>query len=346
MRTRAVLWSLLTALTSLGGAAWMTGAPANATAPEFTASVVCAAPQTSVWGTLLEGFKQDVTARTGGRVLINLTFGASAGAEVSLVQGVLSGAHQGGAFSTAALAQGAAAPRVAIGELPYLFQNLGEVDHILDNVVKTPLSADLHAKGLTFGAWGENGWLDMAARTQILKTPAQFAGVPLRHQPSTVHQSILAALGAAPQSLSLDQVGPQLTGGSSEGLSASVQYLEVAGWSSIQKVSQTHHAFQPAALVWANSFWDTLPPDLQAELTQAQATLTTSTRTTVRAREATAIAALQGQGVTFQAVTVAEKNALKQVLLPTHQTFSQQSPQNAQLLQTVVSALSQLRGGN
>ena len=345
---RSMLWSVLAAAAAaLGTAAWM-ARPARAQ-QTYTASLVCAAPSTSVWGDVLRTFKADVAQRTNNKVTINLVFGASPGAEDALVQQVIAGTtHQAGAFTTAALAQAASAPRVAVAELPYLFLSPAEVNHILDTVIKDDVSGDLKAKGLTFSGWADNGWLHFATKTTTLQTPAHFAGVSLRSQPSLVHQNLQGALGATAVPLSLDQVGAKLADGSVEGLETSLAYMQVAGptWAPLQKVSETQHVYQPAAVVWTNSFWDTLPPDFQTKINLASATLTANSRNLVRAQEAAARTALQGNGVAIVTLTPAQRVALKQQTLSTHTAFSQISPQAAALLNEVNAALQQLRGGN
>jgi TRAP-type C4-dicarboxylate transport system substrate-binding protein len=333
--------SLLPWLTALSAAAAATLAlgPGAGAQQTFNATLVSAAPAGSVWATQLTALKNRIESKTDSRVQVNLVFG---GSETALLNQVKASTAQAGAFSTAAIAHTGAVPRLQVVELPYLFTSTAEVDHILDTIVRTPITADLDAKGLVFGMWGDNGWLNFTSKATVFDTPAQLAGVPMRREAGWLHQRLFTALGGSATALELDQIAPQLQSGAVVGLEASVQYLAASGLTPIKKVSETKHIFQPTMVVWSEGFWDTLPPDLKSKIRTAQDELLSPSRQAVRAQEATARTQLLGQGVTFHTPTgIPAFTAQTQSM---YAEYSALSPESAQLLQQVQAALTTLRG--
>lgn len=306
----------------------------------YTATLVSAAPPGSVWAAQLDALKARIAQETNNRVQVTIVLG---GNETALVNQVKSGTVQAGAFSAQAVAHTAGVPRLQVAELPYLFQSTAEVDHVLDSVVRAPITADLDAQGLVFGMWSDNGWLNFVDKTTLFNTPGELAAKTLRRQPGWLHQKLFAALNTTNTvPLEVSQIKPKLQSDTISGLEASLQYLAAANLPSVQKVTESKHIFQPALVVWSDGFWDTLPPDLKPKVQAAQDGLVASSRGAIRAQEAAARSQLLGQGVTIQAP--ADAAAFKAQTQVVYTQFSSLSPGAAQLLQDVQNALTTLRG--
>ena len=336
MKIRSLLPWLAALATTTAATLAMNGASAQ---QSYSATLVCAAPQTSVWGQQLATLKTQIEAQTNNQVQITLQFG---GDETTLVQGVKAGTHQAGSFSTQAIAHAASVPRLQVVELPYLFRSTAEVDHVLDTVVLDPITADLAAQDLVFGMWSDNGWLNLTATSAVFNSPSELGGSPLRRQPGWLHEQLFSALGGPSTPLELSQIAPALGNDAIKGMEASVQYLAVSGLTPIKKVTETQHIFQPGAVVWSEGFWDTLPPDLKAKIRSIQQSLTPTSRAAIRAEEASARSTLQAQGTTFHTPT--DLDGFKTQTQSIYGQYSSLSPESAELLQQVQSALNTMRG--
>ena len=49
-------------------------------------------------------------------------------------------------------------PLLKLPELPFLFRDDAEADHILDNVLYAPIKKKLRRRGLHLNMWAVNGW--------------------------------------------------------------------------------------------------------------------------------------------------------------------------------------------
>ncbi|MFT5684932.1 MAG: TRAP-type C4-dicarboxylate transport system substrate-binding protein [Myxococcota bacterium] len=308
---------------------------------EFVASFGTAAPDGTPWSDLLVKLKTEVATKTNGRVGLKLFTGSVLGGEVEMIRDVRRNSRlQGGGFSTGALAEGANIPLLQITELPYLFANTNQVDCVLDNVLMDPMRAQLEAKGFHLSFWSENGWRNFGTKSVAARSPDQLAGVKMRSQESDVHTMMYSALGANAVTLPISEVLTGLQTGIVDGFDNSPLFTQAAGLHEpIDYYILSRHIYQPAAIVWSKTFWDALPPDIQAGITEVSAPLAAEGRISVRAMNESLLSNFPALGVEVIDLTDAERQAFAAKTKSVHLQYAQTVSGGPELLKTVNTAL-------
>ncbi|MDG1481823.1 MAG: TRAP transporter substrate-binding protein [Myxococcota bacterium] len=308
---------------------------------DFVASFGSAAPEGTPWADLLTKLKNEVNTKTNGRVQIKTFLGSVLGGEVEMIRDVRRNSRlQGGGFSTGAIAEGANVPLLQITELPYLFANTDQVDCVLDNVLMAPMKEQLAAKGFHLAFWSENGWRNFATKDVAARSPDQLSGVKMRSQESDVHTMMYEALGSNAVTLPISEVLTGLQTGIVDGFDNSPLFTQAAGLHEpINHYILSRHIYQPAAIVWSKTFWDALPADLQAGITEVSAPLAAEGRTNVRAMNEALIGNFPDLGVSVVELTDAERQAFAAKTKPVHLKYAQTVTGGPDLLKTVNTAL-------
>lgn len=196
---RASTGSWRGAVTGLAGVVALAialAAPRATAQGPFELNVGSLAPKGTPWMEVLEKMEAQVEAASDHRINVILRPPGVMG-EVEMVQETKKGERlQGCAVTTAALAEGGGVPLLSIVELPFLFRDSKEADHVLDNVLWKPASEVLSKQGLVLGVWSENGWRSMATKGRAVKTPDDLKTLKIRSQESAVHMAMYKAFGA------------------------------------------------------------------------------------------------------------------------------------------------------
>ena len=134
------------------------------------------APEHTPWRDMLDKFEKYVEEKSNGAINV-IVRPAGVMAEVEMVRETRKGERlQGAGVTTAALAQGGNIPLLQLVELPYLFRNSKEADHLLDNVLWDDFGKALSRRGFILGMWSENGWRSMGTKGKAVRTPGRPRG--------------------------------------------------------------------------------------------------------------------------------------------------------------------------
>ncbi len=222
------------------------------------------APEGTPWGDQLKRIKKRIEAESGGRIKVALFLDARLGGEKEMLKDLKRGKLQGGGFSSGAVAT-VIAPELQVLELPFLFQDEGEADHLIDEVLGADLAKSLEERGVFLAIWGENGWRSIGTRDRPVRKPEELAGMKFRAQEAPVHLAFWKALGATAVPIATDEVPSALETGVIQGFDQTPLYAAAAGWhNSIRYFTLTQHIFQPALVVYNKRFLESLPEDLRA----------------------------------------------------------------------------------
>src|SRR5687768_12440420 len=102
-------------------------------AETFTLKLASVAPDGTPWAEQLSVYKQKVEAESKGRIKIKPFLGGALGDENQTVGECRRGAIAMWGGTTGALAT--SVPEISVLELPYLFRDAEQADHVLDKVV-------------------------------------------------------------------------------------------------------------------------------------------------------------------------------------------------------------------
>ncbi len=257
--------------------------PVVAEEPEFTMEIGTTAPSGSPWAAQLKRYKQTVEERTSGRLKVKLRLGR--GNERSMTRRVQMGSMQAVAGSIGGMSS--IVREVNVIESPYLFANYDAADKALDSATVTEQFRKLLEKrGLVFGLWGENGYRSYFSKHRIRK-PSDLKGIRFRSQESFAHVETYEAFGASPVPIDVGNTLMSVQTGVVDGFDNTPLFAMAGSWYQGLKEGERHlflsrHIYQPAALVYSKKWFDTLPKDVQAAVTDVEHDLVVWGRNQVR----------------------------------------------------------------
>jgi C4-dicarboxylate-binding protein DctP len=204
-------------------------------------------------------------------------------------------------------------------DLPFLFNDYGELHRITQGPVGQGLLSKLEAQGITGLAYWDNGFKVFTANKPLRK-PADFKGLRMRIQSSRVLMAQMQALGAEPQVLAFSETYQALQTRMLDGTENPPSNLYTQKMHEVQKhLTVSNHGYLGYALVVNKRFWDGLPANLRKLLTQAveESTKVANDQAFVANRDA--MAQVKAAGKTeVHTPTPDERLAFKRALLPLH----------------------------
>jgi TRAP-type transport system periplasmic protein len=245
-------------------------------------------------------FKATLERTSGGTIKVDLNTNEPNEANL------LSNLRRGRADCAGVSLQGAATvvPEVAVLQLPFLFADLKEVDHVYGQPALQDTFRKLFAaKGLYMHSWVEVGFTGIYGTT-ALKTPADVQGQKLRATQSRASQNFVKASGAEPVVLPIAELLPGLQTGLIKGGEAGAIVYDALIGKAAPHYTLTQHAFDSGVVLCNKEWMDKLPPG-QAKLVQ-DAWDRASHIKAVRAEIDRIMATLSGKGVTLHRLGAAE----------------------------------------
>ena len=157
-----------------------------------------------------------------------------------------------------------------IFEMPYLVKNREHMKKIEADIVWPSLAPMAEAKGYKLLAVWENGFRNITTNTKPIVTPPDLAGMKLRVPQGKWRVKMFQAYGANPSPMALSEVFVALQTGVMDGQENPLTQIYSSKFQEVQKyLSMTGHVYTPAYLAAGARKFGSLPPDVQAALTQA-----------------------------------------------------------------------------
>jgi len=266
-----------------------------------------------------EYFKKLAEERTKGKVKVEVYANSTLYKDKEEVEALQLGAVQMLAPSLAKFGP-LGVREFEVFDLPYLFDNYGELHKDTRGPVGASLLKKLEAKGIIGLAYWDNGFKDMSANKPLRK-PEDFRGLKMRIQSSKVLDSQMRALGAVPQVMAFSEVYQALQTGVVDGTENPPSNLYTQKMHEVQKyLTLSDHGYLGYAVIVNKKFWDGLPADIRKTLEGAMADATKYADDIARKENEDALAAVKKSGKTqFITLTPEEKKAWKKALVKVHQ---------------------------
>jgi tripartite ATP-independent transporter DctP family solute receptor len=256
---------ITTGMAAAGATAGITGlglgsltGSANAQAP-IKLSLGHNSPPSSPKGLGATKFAELVTAKSGGRILVQVSPAEQLGNENSQM-----GALRVGSQDIGSLGQGAMlsiVPEISVLGLPFLYSTMPKAWEALDGPVGQELAKKLEAKSLVFLGWWCNGIRQTSNSKRPINRPEDFKGMKIRTplDPTTV--DTFAAMGASPQQINYGELYMALQQGVVDGQENPLANIYTAKLYEVQKyISFTNHKYEPTGLIMSASSWGRLKP--------------------------------------------------------------------------------------
>ena len=204
-------------------------------------------------------------------------------------------------------------------DLPYIFDDFGQLHKVTEGAVGKMLFDKLQTKGIIGLAYWDNGFKDFSAN-KALKLPTDAKGLKFRIQSSKVLDSEIRALGGIPQIMAFSEVYQALQTGVVDGTENPPSNFYTQKMNEVQKyLTLTDHGVIEYAVIANKKFWDGLPPDIRAALESSMKDATKYANDIAKEENEKALAAVKATGKTeIITLTPEAKAAWKKALVPVH----------------------------
>jgi C4-dicarboxylate-binding protein DctP len=265
-----------------------------------------------------EFFKKRAEELTAGKVKVDVYPNSSLYKDKEEVEALQLGAVQMLAPSLAKFGP-LGVKEFEVFDLPYLFDNYGELHKVTEGPIGKQLLDKLDAKGIKGLAYWDNGFKVMSSNKPI-RTAADYKGQKMRIQSSKVLEAQMRSLGVLPQVMAFSEVYQALQTGVVDGTENPPSNLYTQKMHEVQKyVSVSDHGYLGYAVITNKKFWDGLPADIRGKLDQAMKEATAYANKIAKEENDQALEAVKKSGKSQVVVpTAQEKAALKKALVKTH----------------------------
>lgn len=204
-------------------------------------------------------------------------------------------------------------------DLPYIFPSKAALYAVTEGPIGRDLLGKLQSKGITGLAYWDNGFKLMSAN-RPLHVPADFRGLRMRIQASTVLDAQMRALGARPQVMAFSEAYQALETGVVDGTENPPSNMYTQHMHLVQKhLTVSNHGYLGYAVIVNRKFWDGLPTDVRAALERAMRDATAFEKTIAQRDNDRALEAIRKAGkTTIYYLTPQEQEQWRAALLPVH----------------------------
>jgi len=122
------------------------------------------APEGSTWMNIMHEFNKELESKSKGEIKFKLYAGGVSGDELDVIRKIRAGQVHAGGFTGVGLGQ--VVPAVRVMELPFIFKNYKEVDHVTSQL-KSYFEQEFEKKGFIFLGWAEAGFVNVFSTTPI-----------------------------------------------------------------------------------------------------------------------------------------------------------------------------------
>jgi C4-dicarboxylate-binding protein DctP len=208
-------------------------------------------------------------------------------------------------------------------DLPYIFNNDGDLHKVTTGPVGQKLLDKLEPKGVKGLAYWDNGFKSFSANTPI-KTPEDLKGKKLRIQSSKVLEAQMRAIKAIPQVMPFSEVYQALQTGVVDGTENPISNFYTQKMHEVQKhLTLTEHGYLGYAVIVNKKFWDGLPADVRTQLESAMKEATEYANKIAKDMNDKDLESVKASGkTTVVSLTPAERAAFKAAMVPVHDTMA------------------------
>jgi tripartite ATP-independent transporter DctP family solute receptor len=268
--------------------------------------------ETNYSWTHLEVLEREIEARSGGRIDVQIFSGGQLGGPETTVNQTRDGIIEAtdasdGHFATTF-------PDVQVFGAPYLFPSREVAWAVLDGPIGEAMRERMAAEvGLRPLFWTENGgFRHFTSGDKPLRSAADLQGLKMRVQNHPLHLEIAQSLGMSATPIAWLELYTALQTGVVDGQENSISTFLVPKLYEVQKhMILDGHVYAVNTVVVNEAWYQSLPDDLKAVITQASLIARATNRGLAVANEITGRATLEAEGVTVYDPTAAEKEEFR-----------------------------------
>lgn len=266
-------------------------------------------------------FKEMVEEQSEGRLSITIFANNTLGSDTEVAEYLQTGSVQAALIPTAKLS-GFHAP-LQVLDLPYIFPTREDCYEVLDNqefkdMLFDPMT-EIGFKGINF--W-ESGFKQLTANKTIT-SPDDFIGMKFRTMESPLLIAQYEAMGASPVPIDFGETYNSLQQGVVDGQENPLVSIRNMKFYEVQTdLIISNHAYLAYAFLFSNSFWETLPEDLQTIILDAAEVAVQSERELTIESEDGYIAEMADYGINVSYLTEEQSAVFAEAMIPVHEQFT------------------------
>ncbi len=248
---------------------FVTAAPLHARRrprPRHEIKFATLAPEGSTWLKIMHQLDDELYERTGGKLGFRIYAGGVSGDEKDVLRKIRVGQLHAGGFT--GVGMGEILPEVRVLDLPFLFFNYDEVDHVLAQI-KDALARRFRERGFVLLGWAEVGFVHFFSKAPIRTQEDLKARKLWMWQGDPLAQAYFKALGVSPIPLALPDVLTSLQTGLVDTVYISPLGAIVLQWhTKVLYMSALPMADAIGAVLVSKKAFDRLPPEYQSLLVE------------------------------------------------------------------------------
>lgn len=268
----------------------------GATAQEYTARFSLDVQEGNPKYLAAEAFANAVSEATDGAVQIQLFANGLLGGEVESAEGMRLGSIQGGIITSSVFATWV--PEVQVLDLPFLFRDDA---HAVDAnpVLSERMAEQFEAQGFHLLGFSING-ARQPMSTFPITSPEDVKGKKMRVIQSPIHIALWEAAGAAPVPIPAAEVYNSMQTGVVDFFdNTATNYLTFKFFEVAPYYTDLRHVYAMGTWVVAKSWWDSLPAEYQAAITEAATAAQAEVAPMLAEVDAASLAETEAQGATI-----------------------------------------------
>jgi TRAP-type transport system periplasmic protein len=263
----------------------------------------------------MDKFVEIVTAKSGGKIKVNLFPGGVLGGDAPNIS-----ALQGGTIEMVSMNSGILASQVkefAVYDFPFMFANTQEADAVVDGPFGKMMHAKLNDKGIVGLAYWELGFRNITNSKHPINKVEDIAGLKLRVIPNAINVDWVKALGANPTPMAFPEVYPAMEQKAIDGHENPFTVIYANKIYEVQKyLAVTNHQYNPQSVIISKKFWDTLSNDEKKIISDAAVEATKTQRAASRAQAGEALDNLKKAGMQVSEIGPAELAKFRDKMKP------------------------------
>lgn len=214
----------------------------------------------------------DVTAATNGRVTFEIYPDAQLGNESVMTEMIQNGTLEMGIMSSSTIS--GFEPTLQAFDLPYLFANFDIAYEVLDGEAGDTVSANiLNNAGMRNLAFWENDYRDFSNNIKPITCPEDLKGIKMRVPSMPMLTTWLESIGCIPTTIPGNEIYSSLQQGIVDGQENGPIMTYVGGYyEELTYFSMTNHVYGGACCLINESFYQSLPEDIQNVLAECAIT--------------------------------------------------------------------------
>lgn len=276
-------------------------------------------PQSHPLVKAMENLKAKTAEKSGGTVDIQIYPAGQLFNDKNMNDALISGGIDMGLNTVGRWAS--IVPAMDVFDVPFLFPGYEKVDKSIDNGLGQKLGAELEKKGVRPLIWADYGFVQYANNKQLVKSPADFAGMKIRGY-SKYSAETIKALGASSVTMGSGEVYMAIQRGTIDGQSSGTTAMRDRKMYEVHKyLTVTNHASPEFIVAMNDKAYNKLDDKQKKALEEAAKEVQADIRANAKAEDLKALEDLKAKGMEVYEVPESELQAWRDATKPVWDLF-------------------------